>query len=271
MLGSGGSPSNQTRYNRDSSLLIASASKWWFGAYVAELHGGVLTNADLKALRMLSGYHSLNYSSCTKIDAQKQAAETVEQCYAAGNNDYYTKRHDGDFYYSGGHFQKYAAVDLGLGSDNSKQLGMAIAAAVGTDLGIQYDSPQLAAGGITSPAHYAAFLRKLLNGQLKLSSLLGANPVCTQTRGSSCPTAISTPIPSGEAWHYSIAHWVEDDPAVGDGAFSSPGAFGFYPWISKDKASYGLLARYDTGLTAYVDSVDCGRLIRAAYQNPAAQ
>jgi len=30
---------------------------------------------------------------------------------------------------------------------------------------------------------------------------------------------------------------------VGDGAFSSPGAFGFYPWIDRTKTNYGVLAR----------------------------
>ena len=56
-------------------------------------------------------------------------------------------------------------------------------------------------------------------------------------------TAANTPVPSTESWHYSIGHWVEDDPAVGDGAFSSAGAFGFYPWIDASKTYYGVLAR----------------------------
>ena len=32
---------------------------------------------------------------------------------------------------------------------------------------------------------------------------------------------------------------------AGDGAFSSPGLFGFYPWIDAGKTYYGVLARYD--------------------------
>lgn len=73
------------------------------------------------------------------------------------------------------------------------------------------------------------------------------------------------PIPPGESWHYSIGHWVEDDPVVGDGAFSSPGAFGFYPWIDATKSYYGILARNVSGAGSVGDSVDCGRLIRKAW------
>ena len=55
------------------------------------------------------------------------------------------------------------------------------------------------------------------------------------------------------------------DPLVGDGAFSSPGAFGFYPWVTPDKRYYGLLARMNTGSGAAMDSVACGRKLRLAW------
>jgi hypothetical protein len=73
-----------------------------------------------------------------------------------------------------------------------------------------------------------------------------------------------TPIP--ENWQYSIAHWVETDPnSNGDGAFSSPGSKGVYPWISADKTLYGVIARVGaTGGVGY-QSAQCGRLIRHAY------
>jgi hypothetical protein len=55
----------------------------------------------------------------------------------------------------------------------------------------------------------------------------------------------------------------------GDGAFSSPGAFGFYPRIDASKTYYGILAR-ETPTTpapgsAYYNSVQCGRMIRKAF------
>ena len=90
---------------------------------------------------------------------------------------------------------------------------------------------------------------------------LGTHPVCTNPR--TCANAENAPSPPGESWHYSIGHWVEDDPDVGDGAFSSPGAFGFYPWIDRTKTSYGVLAR--SAANGAIASVYCGRLIRKAW------
>jgi hypothetical protein len=113
-----------------------------------------------------------------------------------------------------------------------------------------------------------------MDDRLQLGRLLGKAAVCTNPL--SCPReAVKTPIPETESWHYSLGHWVEDDPAIGDGAFSSPGAFGFYPWISADKRFYGMVAREqrhgvmsgDPGDKPAVASVNCGRQIRAAWMD----
>jgi hypothetical protein len=59
---------------------------------------------------------------------------------------------------------------------------------------------------------------------------------------------------------------------TGDGAFSSPGAYGFYPWIDASKTYYGIIARESTTNvtgpaqnTPYWLSVLCGRLVREAF------
>ena len=94
---------------------------------------------------------------------------------------------------------------------------------------------------------------------------LGTHAVCT--RHSTTCNATFSPIP--EAWHYSIGHWVEDDPnSHGDGAFSSPGMYGFYPWIDATKAFYGIISRENmtgSGLQQGYASAQCGRLIRRAW------
>jgi hypothetical protein len=143
---------------------------------------------------------------------------------------------------------------------------------------LAYSQPQLAGGVYTTPANYAQFLRNMLAGQYgHMLGLLGSNAVCTHTNSTDCPTALYSPLNesapgltsndvSDEAWHYSLGHWVEDDPAVGDGAYSSAGAFGFYPWINRSKTYYGILARFDaTHASAGVASAFCGRLIRKAW------
>jgi hypothetical protein len=70
-----------------------------------------------------------------------------------------------------------------------------------------------------------------------------------------------------EAWQYSYGHWVETD-----GSFSSPGLYGFYPWIDASKTRYGLIARKASDHlvgpaadTSYWHSVECGRAVRKAF------
>lgn len=282
-------------YTANSSMLIASASKWLFGAYVAEKRYNStsqkveFTTADLKSLRMQSGYMNLNYSLCLN-------SGTVDQCFHAsslvyGANDRYSSIQDGAFYYNGGHFQKFGDTNPGAGglglaldtagtsASSATALAAEYAKVLGTDFKLSFDSPQFAAGIRTTPTDYAIFLRKLLNGGLKLGAILGNDAVCTNTVPATnaplCPSAHYTPTPSGEAWHYSYGHWVEDDPTVGDHAYSSPGAFGFYPWIDSSKTWYGILAREvpvsTTDLTPYLQSVKCGRVIRKAWLTGVAQ
>ena len=234
-------------------MSIASASKWVYGAYVAQVRAGVLTADDVRFLTFRSGY--TDFDQCL-------SNQTVDECEAYETNGTYVAANDGKFYYGGGHMEKHAA-DNGLGAMDDVQLGAAVDAALGT--GFSYSQPQLAGGIYTDAAHYGDFLRRIVSGELAIAGLLGADAVCTNP--SQCPTeAVYTPIAS-EDDHYSIGHWVEDDPAAGDGAFSSPGKFGFYPWISHDKAWWGVVARVDVlgGMQQGVASMLCGRRIRAAW------
>jgi hypothetical protein len=233
-------------------MAIASASKLVYGAYVAEARGGALTDTDVHFLTFESGY--------TDFDVCLQG-QTVASCEAYENNGTYVAANDGKFYYGGGHMEKHAN-DNGLAALDSAGLASAINTTLGTSF--NYSQPQLAGGIYTSAATYGSFLQSIVAGQLKIAALLGTHPVCTQP--STCATAVNTPIPY-EADHYSIGHWVEDAPSVGDGAFSSPGAFGFYPWVSHDKTLWGVLARSAkaSGEQEGVASMLCGRQIRAAW------
>ncbi|MBP9713821.1 MAG: hypothetical protein KBD60_09060 [Sterolibacterium sp.] len=255
-------------------MLIASASKWLFGAYVLQHTNGELTPDALSALTMRAGYTSFRYGSCIKLIAANQNAETVHECFIAprllgsGANSDFSNTSAGQFYYNGGHFQWLADTTLGLGGMNNAVLASTLTSAIGTDLSLTYDSPQLAAGVRTTGQDYGKFLRKILANQLLMHDALGTQAVCANPK--TCPSqTLSSPIPTTETWHYSLAHWVEDDPLVGDGAFSSPGAFGFYPWIDASKTWYGVLARYSTRSvtddSVAMDSVTCGRKIRKAW------
>ena len=250
--GSVASSTLATVYTATTTMAIASASKWLYSGYVVEKQAGVLSDSDIKYLNFRSGY--TNFSLCSRD-------QTVQQCVDAGSNGVYSAANDGKFVYGGGHMEKHASL-IGLGPLANAALAAEIRSQIGTDVGLAYSQPQLAGGAVSSAAEYARYLRKLLAGNLRMGSLLGSHAVCTNPL--TCTTAGGTPVPSSESWHYSIGHWVEDDPVVGDGAFSSAGSFGFYPWIDAGKTIYGVLARSE-GAGSGFDSVDCGRLVRKAW------
>lgn len=250
-----------------TKLAIASASKWLFAAYVAERRQGQLSPSDIDLLTFRSGY--TQFRVC-------RAGQTVEACRSSWLNRRGEQDADtvGRFFYSGGHMQQLA-VSLGLGPLDANGLALKVRrelAPEGVPWDISYGQAQLAGGVQTTSQVYAQFLQGLLSGRLQLGSLLGQHAVCT--RAQDCPDqALRSPIPEQEAWHYALGHWVEDDPTVGDGAFSSPGAFGFYPWIDSGKQYYGIVAREtrkgilmgDEDDKPAMQSVACGRQIRRAW------
>ncbi len=253
---------------------IASASKLIFGAYVVERYKDNLSQANAQAMRMGSGYVSFDYTACMNLE-NGNPSTTVDDCFIATHgltaNNHYSPIDVGHFYYNGGHFQFYADDNsLNLGDKTNATLADEMKNQLGQGLNIAYSSPQLAGGAHLTPGDYAQFLQKIVSGGLAIRDHLGEDPVCTNK--DTCDTAIYSPA-YPHSWHYSWGHWVEDDPTNGDdGAFSSPGAFGFYPWIDASKKYYGILARRESVLDAvlenaspYKDSAMCGRLIRKAF------
>jgi len=258
--GSVNSATDPTVYTATTQMSIASSTKWLYAAYVTQKRPAGLTASDIKFLNFRSGYTS--FTTCLP-------GQTVDSCLNTGNNGLHSDATDGSFYYSGGHMQKHASLE-GLGALGSVAFATELRSQIGTDIGLAFSQPQPAGGGISSADDYARFLRKLLAQQLLMSGVLGTNAVCANPL--TCPAGVadSTPVPTNETWHYSIGHWVEDDPVVGDGAFSSAGAFGFYPWIDASKHWYGVIARR-AGSGSGIDSVQCGRQIRKAWVTGVAQ
>lgn len=240
------------RFNARSEIAVASASKLVFGAYVLEKIGRAPSPAEVQALTLESGYDSFRPLPCA-------LAATVQACFARGNNSAFTPEEVGHFYYGGGHDEKLA-IDLGLGPLTREGLAREVRSVLGDDLAFSYATPDLAGGLRSSPATYGRFLRKILRGDLRISSYLASPSVCTLP--GSCPGALHSPAPV--AWHYGLNHWIEDDRG-GDGAFSSAGAFGFYPWITADQTLYGLLARHAYQRDAGIASAGCGQLLRRAW------
>ncbi|HJW56980.1 MAG TPA: hypothetical protein VJ577_17065 [Burkholderiaceae bacterium] len=255
-----------------TSFNIASATKFVFGAYVLQKKGieQVRANPALHdGLRFVSGYSDMEDTACI-------GKATVGACNASGNGSAPNPNTVNRFFYNGGHDQKLAAVDLGMASFTSRQIDQEYQAVLGLSPGFSMGTfnPLMAGGLIASAADYAQFLRRVMSQQLIIGAHLGEDAVCAQP--ASCPNqAIYSPVESlGEPWSYSYNHWVESEKGNGTvDAYSSAGAFGFYPWIAGDRKYYGILSRHDSQLDQQegMASMRCGRQIRKAFLGALAQ
>jgi hypothetical protein len=249
---------------------IASASKLLYAAYVTEVRGAAsnLSASDINFLHFTSGYTNMDdANSLTSICPTTLDPDTINECLTLTNPQTgasYAAQNPatiGLFDYDSGHMENHASQSMGIGTVGVKQLGAMIAPVLGADVAFNYTEPLMSGGVTTTAETYAIVLRNILSGSLAMREALGTSPVCT-LESPTC-TADYTPFPL-EAWHYSIGHWVEDNPAThGDGAFSSGGTFGFYPWIDSTKSYYGVISHYMEN-SGY-PTVECGRLIRRAF------
>ena len=238
-----------------------SSSKWLYAANVVQKRG--VQGADVPYLNFTSGYSKYGNAP---ICAPRFDSDTVQGCVPPGGDVGQDAATVGRFAYDSGHMQHHAEL-IGLGAADDAALAADLNATVGA-FGYGYWLPQLAAGVTGSPQGYAMFLRKVLSGGLAIKDALGSNQVCANTSTPGCNAAFTPDeVPANEAVRYSLGHWVESDPAVGDGTFSSAGGGGFYPWIDSTRTYYGILARErETESGAGVHSEECGRLIRQAWR-----
>jgi hypothetical protein len=268
---------------------IASASKMLYAAYVTQVRGSAsnLTPTDINFLTLMSGYTNMPETTTQgSVCPATDSPDTVNVCltlksaqtqYPNEPFSYLVTADVGYFYYNSGHMEVHAQQYMALGpipveplGSAGPSLGTVFATELVADAPFNYSEPLMSGGIATTADVYAGVLRSVLNGSLALRDALGIDPVCTLNTMTDCPNmAHYTPLPQ-EAWHYSIGHWVEDNPEIngdpatkGDGAFSSSGEFGFYPWIDSTKSYYGIISHYQPG-SAY-STIQCGRLIRAAF------
>ena len=226
----------------------ASASKLQYAMYIAAKRNGYanFTAADIAALNFTDGYN--NMGSVTTGN-QCPPSGTIASCLLLTGtidnthlNNYQNPSAIGKFDYDAGHQENHAAQyqsELVNASTASIYPLFVTAYGLAGPYG-QYAQPLMSGGLQTSAAHYAAVLKQVLNSAAMIS-ILGKNQVCAwkPSVGGGCvggvyfdPISGTYQSPIGSMWHYSIGHWVEDDATQNnDQSFSSPGAFGGYPWF----------------------------------------
>jgi hypothetical protein len=242
-IGAGAGP--RFGFSRGSSVTaatqmpIASASKWLYASAYVQARGYVNLGAEeKKRLNFTSGFIEASNSGCG------EPGLTVSTCYGPGYKDVtFRLLQNGRFFYDGGHMQKLANDTLG----GRRGTGLAsvmdwLNGQLGTPLP-ETDSAVAVAGGFSgSAAQYRVFLTKLLNHQYEMSALLTADAVPAYPGG---PNVTSTPWVTGQAY-YGLGHWLEREQVNGAWTLtghSSPGLFGFYPWVDATKSRYMILAR----------------------------
>ncbi len=257
--------------------LIASASKWIYGMYVVQKRGGVanLTAADVSFMTFSSGYTYMGSDTQSQTcPAPTSGNDSINYCLTlpsttAGKTfSSQDPATTGVFAYDAGHEENHAGqFQPEINALDTSALGGAIATELGVSgITLRYNQPLLAGGIYAGANDYSPLLRAILSGQVQMLGALGTHAVCAWV-GAGCNAANSPQFT--QHWHYSIAHWVEDDPTSGDGAFSSPGAFGFYPWIEANKKYYGVISRYapsGNGTQNGMASALCGHALRAAWE-----
>lgn len=257
------------KYSATADMKIASASKWLFGAYALEMLKDKITDEQKEMLQMRSGYTNMGNGICWA-----QNAKTVKACFLAEprigrmfrkGNATYSAEHKGKFYYNGGHAQALAMkAELGLAELNNEQLGKTVSEKLKLS-GVTYEFPQLAGGAQTNAATYSQFLQNMLNDKYVMSKSLQseagvcANKVCHAKEFS------DSPVPASMYWWYGNHYWIEKNQEGKVEAYSSPGLFGFYPWISADKKYYGLIARQGPARERGFKSIVCGRALREKF------
>jgi hypothetical protein len=257
-------------YSETTSMEIASASKWLYAAYVVEKRNGALDDAnDVQFLNFTSGYNGFgSQPGCG-------SSGTVDDCLGGTRGDR-DPAAIGRFDYDSGHMQVHASTQMGLGSFTAADLGREFGRTImNSETDLEYFNAQIAGDGKTTPQAYARFLRRLLASSaspLQIGKLLGTHAVCTLA-SADC-NAVVGGSPTTNDWHYSLGHWVEDDPAAvaqDNRAYSSAGAFGFYPWVDFSRTHYGIVARKVVGAVTGSNqpegflSSNCGKQIRLAY------
>jgi D-alanyl-D-alanine-carboxypeptidase/D-alanyl-D-alanine-endopeptidase len=110
-------------------------------------------------------------------------------------------------------------------------------------------NPRPSGGAQGSAEDYERFLLAMLGGEL-LDGQLGVMHR-DWTPADEVTIAYSPASEWGQDWHYGLGNWLECPEATWSAAcaamnvVSSPGAFGFHPWIDRERGIYGILARQD--------------------------
>ena len=246
---------------------IASASKWLTGAtIVALVEQGVMSLADqpqdylaywtddpadprsritlTQLLSFTSGFHrGPSLAGCIG-DESYDVQSCVAEWYGIG-----VDAEPGTTYYYGPvHMQVAAAMaEIATGQSWSEITQLTVASPLGLSAtGFAGDNPRASGSATSTALEYAEFLRAQLTGEFLAT---GFDELADQRLDGvhivSRPASIEA---ANVDWYYGLGVWRECDAPTWNAdceanvRISSPGAFGWYPWLDLENGYYAVLA-----------------------------
>lgn len=201
----------------ETPVTLASASKIVYAAAACE---GARSVGDDPLLQMSGGW----------VDGAVfgSARATVGQAHGGAVFNPTAVSH---FWYDGASMQQHA-MNAGLGGLDAAKLGAWATDRLGVP--VEYTAPLVSGSARMAPADLLRLLILLARRERVLGDLLGHDTV---PAGPDDDNVLNTP--ATQNWRYGLGHWVESPE--GDGAFSSLGANGVYPWISAGRQWAGVI------------------------------
>lgn len=280
---------------------IASASKWMAAAAIMRLvERGELSLQDHPQdyiewwtsdpedsrsqitlghlLSLTSGFGG----SPLEVRCVNRARSDLDACSRELYDEYFVHEMPGQTYHYGPVHMHVAGLmaQEATGRSWSELFAAEVVAPLGLDERTVYtvageDHPRIAGGISTTGEAYAEFLRAQLAGEY-LPGQLEVMAV-DRTPSGQVTLAHSPLTEAGREWHYGYGLWRECPEEIFSAAcvehvrISSPGAYGFYPWIDRRHEYWGVLSTDRSILTgAATDSVLAGErvqpLLEAALQ-----
>lgn len=230
---------------------LQDVSAFVFAAYVAERMDGKLSDDQISALTLRSGYNAPLSQSCN-------ISTSVGSCFGNMGGEKSRTGTPGEFYYGPGHMQKLAmTLDLGpyrdgdMRDEYSGEMGAA-------PVHFYFNTLRVFDGLQMKPDNLSKFMRDVLGGKLRIRDLLGSHAVCLDPQSCAQTKVLYAPAPRTR--DYSLGHWVEKNPETGAvEAYSMNGKTGIYVWISADKKYYGYVIPLDDGINRSSAGIGCGR------------
>ena len=250
-------------YTSETPMFIASATKWLSGAVIMRLVDRGLLRLDMPVSELLPEFTGqkgqvtlrqlLAFTSGLEPDpvCAGRAAYTLATCTATIAAAPMTAAPGAQYRYGSGHLVVAARMaEVATGTPFATLFAEELTEPLGMDdtLFLNTTNPNPAGSAISTLADYARFIEAMWDfgthdGERYLSTAAVQQMQRDQTAGA--PMVATSGIRKALGSRYGLAEWFDVlDPATGAYEVSSPGAFGFHPWIDRERDLYGVYAVY---------------------------